>query len=213
MGLRTTLRELFGRGDRQLVELLIAHIEAVAAGAEAIRAAVRGHMSGTELEVRVRDIEHEGDDRRTELIAHMARSVVLPLDREDVHRLSRSIDDILDCLRDFSEEWSLYGMSADPLYEPLVDELIEALDELTAAASLLTEEPHAIARAALAIKKGATEVRRAHQRARSTLFDRADVVSGLVLKHRELLRRLDVVALKLSDTADVLSDAAVKRNL
>jgi uncharacterized protein len=213
MGVRAMLRELFGRGDRRLVELLIAHLDAVAAAAEAIRAAVRDEITGAELEARVRDIEHDGDDRRTELIAHMARSVVLPLDREDVYRLSRSIDDILDCLRDFSEEWSLYGVGGDPLYVPLVDELLVALGKLKAAAPLLIEEPHAIARSARAIKKNATEVRRAHQRARTTLFNRADVISGLVLKHRELLRRLDVVALKLSDTADVLADAAVKRDL
>jgi len=32
-----------------------------------------------------------------------------------------------------------------------------------------------------------------------------------VLKSRELLRRLDVVGLRLNEAADVLSDAAVKR--
>lgn len=213
MGFRYAFQDLFGRSDRRLVELLVAHVDAVTEGADAVSRAVRGELGGAELERHVRDVEHIGDDRRKELVEHMIRSLTLPLDREDVYRLSRSIDDILDCLRDFSEEWSLYEATSDPFFLPLIEEITAALAELRIAAGLITKEPNEVAIASQATKKRATKVRRAYQRALRDLFDRDGPVTGLTLKHRELLRRLDVVALKLSDAADVLADAAVKRNL
>ena len=38
----------------------------------------------------------------------LAGVLVTPVDREDLFRLSRSIDDVLDNLRDFVREWDLY---------------------------------------------------------------------------------------------------------
>ena len=63
--------------------------------------------------------------------------------------------------------------------------------------------------AALASKKSANEIRRLYDVELGRLFHGEPTMD--VVKHRELLRRLDVVGLRLNEAADRLSDAAIKR--
>ena len=58
------------------------------------------------------DIEQRGDRLRAELVWRLEGVLVAPIDREDLFRLSRSIDDVLDNLRDFVREWDLFDVEA-----------------------------------------------------------------------------------------------------
>ena len=64
---------------------------------------------------------------------------------------------------------------------------------------------------ALRSKKAANEIRRLYDVRLARLF-RGELTAE-VLKSRELLRRLDVVGLRLNEAGDVLSDAAIKRRV
>ncbi|TDU87996.1 hypothetical protein EV138_1535 [Kribbella voronezhensis] len=62
----------------------------------------------------------------------------------------------------------------------------------------------------LAVRKCAGRVRQLYQSSVADLFEQE--VSTDLLKRRELLRRLDVVGLRLGECADALSDAMLKRS-
>ena len=64
-------------------------------------------------------------------------------------------------------------------------------------------------KAVLASKKSANEIRRQYDVELARLFRGKLTID--VVKSRELLRRLDVVGLRLNEAADRLSDAAIKR--
>jgi uncharacterized protein len=143
----------------------------------------------------------------------LSGALVTPIDREDLYRLSRAIDDILDDLRDFSREWDLYGLPGQEMFQPLLDEALAALRAMGRAARRIATDPASITEDALKAKKSGNRIRRSYQYAIADLLDGRDaVVTVEMLKMRELLRRLDIVGMRITQAADVLADAAVKRS-
>lgn len=209
--LRHLARDLTGRSDGVLIDLLYAQVAAARTAAELCRDAVGQRADAGPARQEVARVEHEGDEHRRRLIAELSRSLVTPIDREDMFRLSRSIDDVLDNLRDFAREWDLYGVGgAEPLHAVL-EALVEVIAHLEEAIDGIRGRPSAITGAVLAAKKAVNRVRYLYQDALAELF--AGDLDMDVLRQRELLRRLDVVGLRLGEAADALADAAVKRTL
>jgi uncharacterized protein len=188
--------------DRQLGETLAACALA--------REVAEGTRSPAEAHEQISAIEHRGDLLRGKVVGKLAQVLVAPIDREDLFRLSRSIDDVLDNLRDFVREWDLFDVSTKDPYVGLLDATTKGLEDLRKAVRIIGQDPKRLtSRTALATKKSANEIRRLYDVELSKLFQRK--LTMKVLKIRELLRRLDVVGLRLNEAADVLADAAVKR--
>ncbi|MGG7465976.1 DUF47 domain-containing protein [Plantibacter sp. YIM 135347] len=155
------------------------------------------------------EIEHRGDSARARLIDHMSSSLTTPLDREDIFRASRSIDDVLDNVRDFIRELDLWQVripagGADAL-EAIADALVHLQDGVRSI-RLPASQGHL-----LAARKAAKGVRSHYQHGLAEIFDGELTMD--TLKRREALRRLDVVSLRLVEAADALLDGQIKRTM
>ena len=208
--LRTVIADLRGQSSRHFVELLLDQVDATIQGTELARRAVRGELSAAEARFAGAEIEHAGDRIREELVRALAHVLVTPIDREDLFRLSRVIDDILDNLRDFLREWALYEVMGPNTLEPVLDAAELALVALHDAVAVIASDPASVTRRSLAAKKAGNEIRRRYEIQLAALFH--GELTMEVLKERELLRRLDVVGLRFGEAADALSDAAIKRS-
>jgi uncharacterized protein Yka (UPF0111/DUF47 family) len=204
------IRDLQGRSGRRFVEILTAHVEATLDGTRLVERAVRGEMAWEAALGEMVNVEHRGDEMRRALVLELATAIVTPIDREDLFRVSRSIDDVLDNLRDCLREGDLFELRNASAMLPTAEAIREAIVALGAAIVLLDDAPARIGAQALLAHKAANEVRRAYDAALAELFRGALTMD--VLKVREVLRRLDVVGLRIGEAADVLSDAAVKRS-
>jgi len=153
-------------------------------------------------------VEHRGDAERSKVVELLSSTLTSPIDREDLFRLSRSIDDILDNLRDFVREFDLFGIGPDPLLSAVVETVDAALEALGQAVMAVQIDPRGIRAAALVSKKN--RIRATYQTSMAELLRGA--ISSRALMCRELLRRLDVVGLRLGEAADALSDGAMKRS-
>ena len=209
--LRGLIADLRGRTSRRFVELMGEHLDATRAGAELARRAVRGEIEPAAARLAMVDVEHEGDDLRADLTRLLSTTLITPIDREDISRISRSIDDVLDNLRDFLLEFELFGPTdAAVVLDPVIESVVGAVVELRAAVGVIVDEPSAITRQAVAAKRAGNEIRRRYEIQLALIF--GGELTMDVLKLRELLRRLDVVGLRLGEAANALSDAAVKRS-
>jgi uncharacterized protein Yka (UPF0111/DUF47 family) len=168
-----------------------------------------GSVTSADARRRMTEIEHRGDGHRADLVNELVRVPDAPIDREDLFRLSRSIDDVLDNLRDFARALDLYEIRSCDSFRGPLEAIASAIRDLQTAVLTITREPGETAQAALAAKKSTNEIRRHYDDEVGLLFQ--GPVSMDVLKRRELLRRLDVVGLRLHEAADALSDAVVKR--
>jgi len=209
---RHTVRELVGSNQSSLLlPPLTAQLDTALQGAKLAAEVIAGRLSSDDARDRISEIEHEGDRHRSELIEELGRALVTPFDREDLFRLSRSIDDVLDNLRDFVREYDLFRAPDGHRFDPMLTAIYEALDSLRTAVQLIIDEPVELTQGALAAKKLVNNVRQEYQRAVAHLLNEGELGREL-LKSRELLRRLDVIGLRLGEAADALADGAMKRS-
>jgi len=211
MRLRRIFDDLAGRSHQRVVDLLQAQIDAAVEGADLARELTAGALDAIAARARMAEIEHAGDACRAALVEELASSLTTPIDREDLYRLSRSVDDVLDTLRDFVREADLYGVRPAASAGPLLDAVAEGIRTLRTAVALVVGQPSEVTLASLAAHKQSGRVRQLYQTAIADLLDE-ETLSTELLKQRELLRRLDVVGLRLGECADALSDAMLKRS-
>lgn len=204
-------RRLLPNRPAPLSAHLAAQVAAAGAGVRAAAEALRGAIDADAARARVDAIEHDGDAHRAQLVAGLARAFTAPLDREDVYRFSRSIDDVLDNVRDFVREWHLYGQPQSEGMTVILGRAEAVLEHLAAAVRSMDRSPQDISAAAVAARKACNQIRYLFQDELAALFERP--IDADTLRSRELLRRLDVVGLRLGEAADMLTDAAVKRTL
>lgn len=203
-------RELSGRSNAELTGLLARQVAAAVDGARVARQAAGSQLATGPAREAMAGIEHGGDAARARLVAVLATAIVTPLDREDMFRVSRSIDDVLDNLRDFVRELDLFQACDDRLV-PVIDAVIDGLRLLHLAIASVTGAPGEVNRRLLTAKKSGNDIRRSYEHQLVRLLD-GEVTAGM-LRRRELLRRLDVVGLRLGEAVDALADAAIKRGI
>src|SRR3954469_20538787 len=83
-------------------------------GATLLREILR---DGTNREVQVealKSIEHEGDQITHSLLTRLNQTFITPFDREDIHRLAASMDDVLDRVYSAGERLVMYRIEAPP---------------------------------------------------------------------------------------------------
>lgn len=201
------LRDLSGRTDQVLADLIVDQLTAAADGVRLATAMARGELSAATARSRIADIEHEGDARRGVLVRRLRRSVSSPIDREDLFRLSRSVDDVLDTVRDFIREMDLFAVGSNSAYEPVLAALSAGIDELNAAVRLLPRAPRRAAEHAVRAKKQGLRTR--YQYAVYELLDQP--LTADTIKATLLLGRLDIAGVHLATAANALADGVVKR--
>jgi len=85
-----------------------------------------------ELEKRVKqmqDIEHRGDKATHAIIMKLNQTFITPFDREDIHRLASSLDDVLDYMNAAAVRLVMYKITQPPPVGPeprRVSDLYEA---------------------------------------------------------------------------------------
>jgi uncharacterized protein Yka (UPF0111/DUF47 family) len=210
MRIRRLYDDLTGRTHHRALDALHSQLGMAIDGVSLTARMTRGELSPADARAEMVDVEHAGDSLRAVLVGELSTALTTPIDREDLYRLSRSVDDVLDNLRDLVRETDLYR--ADPAVGDLeiLAAVAEGLALLQTAVASLPRRPAEVTVTTLAVRKCAGRVRQLYQSAVASLFEQE--VSTDLLKRRELLRRLDVVGLRLGECADALSDAMLKRS-
>jgi uncharacterized protein len=208
--LRRFGRDLTGRGHEALIAHLVDQLDATLDGVRTVRAVAAGELATAEGRERLGRVESEGDAARLALIHELSTTLASPIDREDLFRLSRSVDDVLDNLRDLAREFDLFEVRGEPLLADALANVEAGVLDLREAVTHLVAAPGHASRGAAEAKK--TDVRLSYQRAVAALLAEGRPVTTEVLRRRELLRRVDVVGLRLAEAADALADGAVKRS-
>ncbi len=201
--------ELTGASDRDVVACLRLQLTVAQEAAAVAARLVRGELPTDEARSAAARIEQTGDEARDEVFGMLSRLLTTPMDREDLYRLSRSLENVTDNLRDFVREADLLGIDDDDLLRPVVDAVVGALGRLASALGSLDGDLVGAGRAAIDTHREINDVRRTYQRSLAALYE--GELEMATLKRRDLLRRLDIVGLQLGEAVGALSDGAMKR--
>jgi len=60
---------------------------------------------------KIGDIEHQGDDVAHTIIDQLNKTFITPFDREDIHRLAKEIDDVIDMINTIVSRMRVYKLS------------------------------------------------------------------------------------------------------
>jgi predicted phosphate transport protein (TIGR00153 family) len=87
---------------------------------------------------RVKELEHRGDDITHRIFSELNSTFVTPFDREDIHKLTSSLDDILDHIDGSAGRFTLYKIrKSPPQMVKLIEVLYHSIVELNRAVGML----------------------------------------------------------------------------
>jgi predicted phosphate transport protein (TIGR00153 family) len=160
---------------------------------------------------RILDIEHEGDEITHEVIRRLNTSFVTPLDREDIHLLASSLDDVLDHIEAAAENLQLH-------------KIVEPLPQMVLLADYLNQAVGATADAVPGLRKMQgldgyfieanrleNEGDRAYRRTIAELFS-GDYQAIDVLKFKSVIEEIEAAIDRVEDVANTIESIHLKQS-
>lgn len=157
-------------------------------------------------------LEHQGDALSRDMEDALARSFVTPLDREDLQKLSKEIDDITDMSYVAVRACVLMGVSrpTEPM-KKLIDVLIASTTLLKETLPLLRQhEYERIVELSRAVRMKEKEGDAIFRAAISELFHDNSIDAKQLMREREVLDDLEGAVDHCADVASTLANLAVK---
>jgi len=203
-------RDLFRRKPNHFIELLLQQADYTVQGTEALldylRKPNKSHFK------KIERIEKEADEVRRILIEELNQTFVTPIDREDIHALSRDIDDVLDYAYTTVDEMVILDVGPNKYLERMASLLSEAAQEIQLSVMRLSDHPGVAQDHAQRAKALENRIETVYREALAELFrmprDLEHVVD--IFKLREIYRHLSNAADRGDEAANVLSDIVVK---
>jgi predicted phosphate transport protein (TIGR00153 family) len=157
----------------------------------------------------IKEVEHKCDFLTHEIIQRLNRTFVTPLDREDIHALARSLDDVMDAIDASATLVRLYRLDRVRFGARELATIISASTRQIRLALDALEQHKGVATHAVEINRLENEADRVHQQAVGRLFeDERDPL--MVMKWKETLDFLEDATDCCEDVANVLEGVVVK---
>jgi predicted phosphate transport protein (TIGR00153 family) len=202
-------RFLKPRPDR-FIQLLLQQADYTVQGADALMEYL--NKPSEKRAQAVKNLEKEADEIRRILIDELNRTFVTPIDREDIHALSRAIDDVLDYTYTTVDEMVVLEVESNEFLQRMASLLRDAAHEIHLGVQRLSDHPGVAEDHAVRAKALENRVEHVYREAIADLFHRPQDVGHVVemLKLREIYRHLSNAADREDEAANVLSDIVVK---
>jgi predicted phosphate transport protein (TIGR00153 family) len=157
----------------------------------------------------IKEVEHKCDHLTHEIIQRLHRTFVTPLDREDIHSLARSLDDVMDAIDASAAVVRLYQIDRVRVDARELARLVKVSAEQVVIAMKALERRTGISTPAVEINRLENEADRLHQSALRRLFEEErDPIT--IIKWKEILDFLEAATDRCEDVANVLEGVVVK---
>jgi hypothetical protein len=157
----------------------------------------------------IRRIEHKGDEMTHSIMRKLNQTFITPFDREDIHKLASSLDDVVDFINAACARIIMYRITNPPPEAGVLARLILAQgEELQKAVTNLQKSDHVLAHC-VEINRLENEADQVSRNGIARLFDKeTDPIT--LIKIKELLEFLETATDKAEDVADVLETVVLK---
>ena len=152
--------------------------------------------------------EKEADAIRRELVDDINRTFITPIDRDDLYRLSTSIDDLADYAWTTVKEVRIYDVQPDKNLLTMARTLLKMADGLVVCVEKLEKDHSGVAVEATKVKKLENTLNVQFHQSIAELYESDDIKK--ILKYREIYNHMNHAADKGDFSADILLDIVVK---
>jgi hypothetical protein len=157
----------------------------------------------------LKDIEHRGDEITHSVITKLNQTFITPFDREDIHRLAASLDDVLDYVYAAGERLVMYKIASAPSAASELARVVMNQSEQIEQAVALLEKHDRVLPYCVEINRLENEADRIARMAIGHLFEgQKDPI--LLIKLKELYEVLERASDKAEDVANVLESVVLK---
>lgn len=157
----------------------------------------------------IKEVEHKCDFITHEIIKRLNQTFVTPMDREDIHALARTLDDVMDAIDHAAALVPLYQVTKVRAGARELTRIIAtSVDEVRRAVEAL-EQKRGVLERTVEINRLENEADRVHHRAVGQLFEsEPDPIK--VMKWKEILDLLEHATDRCEDVANLLENIVVK---
>jgi predicted phosphate transport protein (TIGR00153 family) len=203
-------KKFFKKRQDNFHRLIIEQAQITLKGLEQLTAYMNGNQA--ELAQQITQSEKEADEIRRILIDELNRTFITPIDREDLHALSRAIDDMLDYAYSTVNEMEILKVRPTQHMQRITSLLRDAASEIYMATQRLEDHPNVANEHAQRAKALENRVEGVYREALAELFSGPEDVQHVVkmLKKREVYRHLSNAADRGDEAANLISDIVVK---
>ena len=158
----------------------------------------------------IKEVEHKCDFLTHAIIQRLNRTFVTPLDREDIHALARSLDDVMDAIDAAASRIRIYKLDRVRFgARELAKIITSSAEQVWMAMKTLEQKKGVVVDHAIEINRLENEADRKHQEAVMRLFDE-ETDPIVVMKWKEALDFLEEATDRCEDVANVLEGVIVK---
>jgi predicted phosphate transport protein (TIGR00153 family) len=195
--------------DEKFYDEFVALAEQIRSGSRMLRQMLAGDTVDMTQATAIKDMEHVCDERTRGIIDRLNRTFVTPLDREDIHRLAITLDDVMDAIDAAAAVTRLYKIVHPRAGARRLAELVcESMDRITEALGAL-ERRKGVLEIVARVNQLEREADRVHQDAIVALFDEErDPIA--VIKWKEILDFLEAATDRCEDVSNTLEGVVVK---
>jgi uncharacterized protein Yka (UPF0111/DUF47 family) len=178
-----------------------------------------------EAALKIRELEHKGDELKVRNMNILADAFATPMDREDIYRAISSVDMVMNYLKTTVREIETLSVVPDEHTRSMAQTIREGIDSLARGYGKLKVQPALAEEDASAVHKAERTVEKTYRRALAVLLSTEEQMKNLskdssvesvvgvimaVMKRRELYRHISNTADELAKAGDVLHDIVVQ---
>jgi uncharacterized protein len=165
-----------------------------------------------ELFKSIKDLENQGDEVAHNIFDELDKTFITPFDREDIHQLTSTLDDVLDFINGTSQRIRLYKLKDFPAeFVNFSEVLMNGGNEILNAVKELynLKRPEMIRQACVRINEIENQADDLYHNVISDLFENEKDAIELIRK-KEVLQTMERASDRMEDVADVLKTILIK---
>lgn len=196
--------------ERKFFDMFAEMAANIEQGAGVLRDLMVNYQNVEESVQRIKAIEHKGDDLTHAVFIKLNQTFITPFDREDIHRLASSLDDVLDYVNSAADRLMMYKINVVPhAAGVLAGIIVRQAGELGKAVALLENNHKALLDHCVEVNRLENEADTVSRNAIAKIFeDEKDPIN--LIKTKELIEVLEIATDKAEDAANVLETVVLK---
>lgn len=160
------------------------------------------------LKMAIKKCEAEGDNLRRDLVNELNRSLITPIDRQDIYTLSNNIDNILDYAYNTIEEMIIYKLYPNFYLRKMIEKVSRGVNHLGYAVENMFGDKNLANSNVVSAKVIENEIEETYHEALADLFSKDDF--HYIFKMREVYRHISNSADRISEAADIIANILIK---
>ena len=165
-----------------------------------------------QLAKRIHELENVGDEFTHDILVELSKNFITPFDREDIHSLANSLDDVADYIYASGKKINFYKVNPnDPGIQKMADIIVQGVISVKNAVLELRNMKNMrnITDALVKVNSLENQADDIFDLSIEKLFD-TEMDAKEVIKKREIYQILEIVTDKCEDVANVIETIVIK---